>query len=335
MAAALGREVVPTREPGGTELGRLLRDAVLHGEHVDPRTEALLYATDRAHHVHTVVRPALERGAVVLTDRYLDSSVAYQGNGRDLGEDEVERLSLWAVHGLLPHLTVLLDLDPADGLARLTGAPDRLERAGDAFHRRTRDAFLRRAAADRTGRWLVLDAARPADDLRREMRARRRRGARRRARARRGERLGRRRRAGRRGRGAAARDRGPVRDDPRVAAHRAAGVGPVQRGPRLRGRAAVRARRLRHCQACTTALAGTHADVTVVATELVGIRIEETRSLVSLAQRSPSAGRWRVIVVEDADRMAERTPTSCSRRSRSRRRARSGCCARRARRTSW
>jgi len=170
--AALGREVVATREPGGTELGRLLRDAVLHGEHVDPRTEALLYATDRAHHVHTVVRPALERGAVVLTDRYLDSSVAYQGNGRDLGEDEVERLSLWAVHGLLPDLTVLLDLDPTDGLARLTGAPDRLERAGDAFHRRTREAFLRRAAADRTGRWLVLDAARPAEELHREVRTR-------------------------------------------------------------------------------------------------------------------------------------------------------------------
>ncbi len=168
----LGREVVLTREPGGTELGRLLRSAVLHGEHVDPRTEALLYATDRAHHVHSLVRPALDRGAVVLTDRYLDSSVAYQGNGRDLGEDEVERLSLWAVGGLLPDVTVLLDLDPVDGLARLTGAPDRLERAGDAFHRRTREAFLRRAAADRTGRWLVLDAARPVDDVQRDIRLR-------------------------------------------------------------------------------------------------------------------------------------------------------------------
>jgi dTMP kinase len=172
LREVLGREVVLTREPGGTDLGRTLRSLVLHGDHVDPRTEALLYATDRAHHVHALVRPALERGAVVLTDRYLDSSVAYQGNGRDLGEDEVERLSLWAVGGLLPDVTVLLDLDPADGLARLTGAPDRLERAGDEFHRRTREAFLRRAATDRTGRWLVLDAARPVADVQRDIRAR-------------------------------------------------------------------------------------------------------------------------------------------------------------------
>ncbi|WP_456818946.1 dTMP kinase [Cellulomonas sp. URHB0016] len=160
----LGREVVLTREPGGTELGQLLRDAVLHGDHVDARTEALLYATDRAHHVASVVRPALERGAVVVTDRYLDSSVAYQGSGRDLGADEVERLSLWATDGLLPALTVLLDLDPVTGRSRLTGDPDRLERAGDEFHRRTRQAFLDRAAAD-PARWLVLDATRPLDEL--------------------------------------------------------------------------------------------------------------------------------------------------------------------------
>ncbi|WP_028046129.1 dTMP kinase [Cellulomonas sp. URHE0023] len=160
----LGREVVLTREPGGTELGVELRNAVLHGDHVDARTEALIYATDRAHHVASLVRPALERGAVVVTDRYLDSSVAYQGSGRDLGADEVERLSLWAVDGLLPALTVLLDLDPVAGRARLTGEPDRLERAGDEFHRRTREAFLGRAAAD-PGRWLVLDATRPVEDL--------------------------------------------------------------------------------------------------------------------------------------------------------------------------
>ncbi|GEM00218.1 thymidylate kinase [Cellulomonas terrae] len=167
----LGREVVLTREPGGTELGLLLRDAVLHGEHVDARTEALLYATDRAHHVASLVRPALARGAVVVTDRYLDSSVAYQGSGRDLGADEVERLSLWAVDGLLPALTVLLDLDPVAGKARLTGDPDRLERAGDEFHRRTREAFLGRAEAE-PGRWLVLDATRPVDELAAAVRAR-------------------------------------------------------------------------------------------------------------------------------------------------------------------
>ena len=162
--AGIGREVVVTREPGGTPLGVELRNAVLHGDHVAPRAEALLYAADRAHHVATVVRPALERGAVVLSDRYLDSSVAYQGVGRGLGADAVERLNLWGVEGLLPDLTVLLDLDPALGLARLTGEPDRLERAGADFHARMRQAYLDRAAAD-PHRWIVLDAAQPPDAI--------------------------------------------------------------------------------------------------------------------------------------------------------------------------
>ncbi len=169
-----GREVVSTREPGGTSLGAELRRAVLHGEDVGPRTEALLYATDRSHHVATVIRPALARGAVVLTDRYLDSSVAYQGDGRDLGAAEVERLSLWAVEGLLPDLTVLLDVDPAIGLARITGrdgGPDRLESAGLEFHRRTRQAYLDRAASGGP-RWLVLDGTLPPEDLQGRIRAR-------------------------------------------------------------------------------------------------------------------------------------------------------------------
>jgi dTMP kinase len=144
---------------------------VLHGEHVSARTEALLYATDRAHHVDTVVRPALARGAVVLTDRYLDSSVAYQGDGRALGAAEVEGLSLWATEGLLPHLTVLLDLDPAVGLARLTGRPDRLESAGLEFHERTRRAYLERAAAD-PARWLVVDAGAGVDEIASQVRGR-------------------------------------------------------------------------------------------------------------------------------------------------------------------
>ena len=172
---ALGREVVTTREPGGTALGVELRNAVLHGEDVDPRTEALLYATDRAHHVHTVIRPALERGAVVLTDRYLDSSVAYQAGGRELSAEEVENLSLWATGGLRPHLTVLLDLDPDVGRGRLTGAPDRLERAGDDFHSRTRQAFLDRARtahADGRQPWLVIDASGPVDEIQAEIRTR-------------------------------------------------------------------------------------------------------------------------------------------------------------------
>ncbi|GEK18439.1 hypothetical protein CPE01_21720 [Cellulomonas persica] len=170
-AQAHGREVVLTREPGGTTLGQTLREAVLHGEHVDPRTEALLYATDRAHHVASLVRPALARGALVITDRYLDSSVAYQGSGRDLGADEVERLSLWATGGLLPAVTVLLDVDPAVGRTRLTGSPDRLESAGDEFHRRTRQAFLDRAATD-PDRWLVLDGTADPDALATAVRSR-------------------------------------------------------------------------------------------------------------------------------------------------------------------
>lgn len=159
-----GREVVTTREPGGTPMGQQLRDLVLHGDDVDERTEALLYATDRAHHVATVIRPALARGAVVLTDRYLDSSVAYQGGGRRLTAERVEELNLWAVDGLLPVLTVLLDLDPAHLADRLTGAPDRLERAGAEFHVRTREAFLERAAAH-PERFVVIDAAQPEIEI--------------------------------------------------------------------------------------------------------------------------------------------------------------------------
>ena len=168
---AAGHRVVVTIEPGGTPLGTMLRNAVLHGDHVGARAEALLYAADRAHHVDALVRPALERGEVVLTDRYLDSSVAYQGVGRGLGAEDVERLSLWATEDLLPALTVLLDIDPVAGLARMTGEPDRLERAGDEFHRRTRQAFLDRAAVD-PGRWLVLDATEPPDELATAIRAR-------------------------------------------------------------------------------------------------------------------------------------------------------------------
>jgi len=159
-----GRSVVWTREPGGTELGLVLRQAVLHGDHVDPRTEALLYATDRAHHVASLVRPALERGDVVITDRYLDSSVAYQAGGRTLPVEEIEQLSLWAVEGLLPHATVLLDIDPLVGTRRLDAAPDRLERAGDEFHQRTRQAYLDRAAQD-PDRWVVVDASGTVDDI--------------------------------------------------------------------------------------------------------------------------------------------------------------------------
>lgn len=163
-----GRTVVRTREPGGTEVGVLIRDIVLHhrGE-IAARAEALLYAADRAHHIQTVVRPALARGEVVIQDRYLDSSVAYQGAGRVLGRDEVRDLSLWAVDGLLPDLTVLLDLDPAQARERLDADDkpfDRLEAEKHSFHDSVRREFLALAEVDPT-RFLVLDAARSAADL--------------------------------------------------------------------------------------------------------------------------------------------------------------------------
>lgn len=163
-----GRHVVRTREPGGTEVGRLIRDIVLHhrGE-VAPRAEALLYAADRAHHVETVVRPALGRGDVVIQDRYLDSSVAYQGAGRVLGTDEVRRLSLWATGDLLPDLTVLLDLDPSVARGRLDADDkpfDRLEAERESFHVRVREEFLALAAAE-PDRFLVLDASRAPVEL--------------------------------------------------------------------------------------------------------------------------------------------------------------------------
>lgn len=172
---AQGRTVVRTREPGGTEVGVLVRDIVLHHRgDVAPRAEALLYAADRAHHVATLVRPALERGDIVLQDRYLDSSVAYQGAGRVLDAGEVRELSLWATEGALPDLTVLLDLDPETARTRLDAADkpfDRLEAEAAEFHARVRAAFLELAAAE-PDRFVVLDASLPVDDLAAAIRAR-------------------------------------------------------------------------------------------------------------------------------------------------------------------
>jgi dTMP kinase len=152
----LGHTVVVTREPGGTPFGRAVRELVLHGDHVAPRAEALLFAADRAHHVETRIRPALSRGEVVITDRYMDSSIAYQGAGRDLGVDEVRDLNLWATGGLLPDLTVLVDL-PADvGRSRRHGVHDRLESEPGQFHGAVRELFLTLAQAA-PDRYLVVD----------------------------------------------------------------------------------------------------------------------------------------------------------------------------------
>lgn len=169
-----GREVVVTREPGATGVGRRIRSLVLDTSGDDapsPRAEALLYAADRAHHVATVVRPALVRGGVVISDRYVDSSLAYQGAGRTLPVDEVSWLSSWATGGLKPDLVVLLDVEPKTGLSRVASrntGTDRLEAESVAFHERVRYAFLDLAAAD-PKRYLVLDASRSVEEINRQV----------------------------------------------------------------------------------------------------------------------------------------------------------------------
>ena len=168
---SLGWHVLVTREPGGTDAGRAIREIVLHGSHISPRAEALLYAADRAHHVESVVVPALRRGDVVITDRYIDSSVAYQGAGRDLGTEEVLQLSRWATCGLAPTLTVLLDVTPEVGRQRRGDVHDRVESEPDDFHARVREHYLQLAAAD-PGRYLVVDAGLPPEEIHRRVRER-------------------------------------------------------------------------------------------------------------------------------------------------------------------
>lgn len=162
---ARGRDVVVTREPGDSRIGAQVRAIVLDGGEIDARAEALLFAADRADHVASVVEPALRRGAVVLTDRYVDSSVAYQGAGRGLGVEQVAALSEFATGGLRPHLTIVLDLDEPARQARVErqGHADRIERESTELHERVRQAFLALAAAA-PERYVVLDASRtPAE----------------------------------------------------------------------------------------------------------------------------------------------------------------------------
>lgn len=160
-ASGGAKNVVTTREPGGTDLGQQLRQAIMHGGHVAPRAEALLYAADRAHHVASVVRPALESGAVVVQDRYLDSSIVYQGGARGLGE-EVERISMWATENLLPDLTIVLDMEPMAG--RLDRELDRVERETAEHALLIRRAFLDLAARE-PERYAVIDAARSIEEV--------------------------------------------------------------------------------------------------------------------------------------------------------------------------
>jgi dTMP kinase len=169
-----GLPVTETREPGATELGRQVRQIVLHSEAYDPspRSEALLFAADRAHHVDTVIRPALDAGGTVITDRYVDSSLAYQGAGRAFPVEEIRRLSAWATGNLRPDLTVLLDADPRIGLERAgsRAAADRLERESLEFHDRVRQAFRSLAESD-PDRYLVIDATRERDAIAAQIRA--------------------------------------------------------------------------------------------------------------------------------------------------------------------
>lgn len=170
-----GRTVVRTREPGGTDAGVEIREIVLHHRgDIAPRAEALLYAADRAHHIATVVRPALSRGDIVVQDRYIDSSVAYQGAGRVLDAQQIRDLSLWAAEGLLPDLTILLDLDEDTARARLDSARtryDRLEAERSDFHARVRAGYLALAEQE-PERFLVVDASRPVEEIAAEIRDR-------------------------------------------------------------------------------------------------------------------------------------------------------------------
>lgn len=161
---AAGVAVTATREPGGTATGDAIRQLVLHADvAIDPLVEFLLYSASRAQHVREVIQPALERGEIVLSDRFAGASVAYQGYGRGLELAFVDDLNRRATGGLRPDLTVLLDVDPAIGLRRVAGrgAEDRLEREGLEFHRRVRDGFLAQARNDKS--WLVLDGSGPRD----------------------------------------------------------------------------------------------------------------------------------------------------------------------------
>jgi len=160
-----GYAVRLTFEPGDTEVGRKVRQIVLSPEtgELSDRTEALLYAADKSEHVDTVVTPALERGEVVITDRYVDSMLAYQGAGRALDVAEVEDVARWATHDLRPHLTVVLDLEPADGLGRFEER-DRIEGESLEFHQRVREGFLRMADED-PEHYLVLDARAGVDEI--------------------------------------------------------------------------------------------------------------------------------------------------------------------------
>jgi dTMP kinase len=163
-----GVDVVSTREPGGTPLGEEIRRLVLHGDHVTPWAETALYVAARAQHVDQVIRPALGRGATVVCDRYLDTSVAYQGGGRELGLDAILELNLLVVGSLVPDRTFLVEIDIESALARVGDKGDRIERAGAAFWPRVVDAY-RTLAARFPERFVVVDGRRPISAIAEEI----------------------------------------------------------------------------------------------------------------------------------------------------------------------
>jgi dTMP kinase len=163
---ARGENVVTTREPGGTAIGDRIRKVLLDTESssMDARAEALLYAADRAQHVAEVIKPALDQGKVVVSDRFVDSSLAYQGIGRGLGLEEIYRISQWGTGGVIPDLVFFLKLDPEKGLARVPGTPDRLEQETGDFHKRVGDAYV--ALAKRfSSRFVIIDAGGSPEDV--------------------------------------------------------------------------------------------------------------------------------------------------------------------------
>lgn len=161
----LGHHVVRTREPGGTQAAEIMRDLVLNPKYegLDARAEALLFAAARGDHVSRIVRPALALGHVVICDRFIDSSVTYQGYGRDLGPERIRDLSLWATYGLVPDLTVVLDISPEIGLSRVSD-PDRLEAEPLEYHESVRQAYVT-IAAQEPARYLVVDASGEVDAI--------------------------------------------------------------------------------------------------------------------------------------------------------------------------
>ena len=162
---AQGEEVVTTREPGGTDLGRRVREILLDAsQEIDPRAEALLYAADRAQHVADVIKPALDAGKVVVSDRFVDSSLAYQGIARGLGLDEIYGISEWATSATIPDLVFFLKVDPREGLARVPGEHDRIEKETEEFHHAVNDAYAKLAKRYRS-RFVVVDASRLPDDV--------------------------------------------------------------------------------------------------------------------------------------------------------------------------